>query len=159
MLLLAHSFHHFWLPIYVCSSSSPLSWSLHVLDSLINLWAGNNLWYVVILHLHEDQDCTFLKIIHQHNIEVVAFYETRSTLLHSLCYGFWHLFLFKIKINFTMPWTRIRFIWWYCWTVCWDKDEAYLLGTKTRWAREHFLEILYSLIPRHFNTDFMWNLC
>lgn len=104
--LLTHSFHHFWSPIYMFVLSSLLVFTR--LDSLINLCVGDNLWYVVILYLHESQDCTFLKIIHERNIEVVAFYETRSSLFHGLCYGFNHLFLFKIKVNFTMLWTRIR---------------------------------------------------
>lgn len=50
-----------------------------------------------------------LKIMCQHNIKVIAFYETGSSLLHDLCYGFNHLFLFKIKINYIMPWIRISF--------------------------------------------------
>ena len=106
------------------------------------------------------ENCTFLKIICQHNIKVIAFYETRSSLLFffffkkfftDLCYGFNHLFSFKIKINFIMPWTRIRF---YLVILLnstlgqWDLALVY----KKRWTREHFLEVLYCLIQKSFNT-------
>lgn len=127
-------------------------------DFLINLWVENNLWHIVILYLHERivpfwklYVSIILKSLLFMRQEVLYFFFFFKKFFTDLCYGFNHLFSFKIKINFIMPRTRIRF---YLVILLnstlgqWDLALVY----KKRWTREHFLEVLYCLIQKSFNT-------